>query len=358
MKINMKESITLFFTEYQKYINIVLGILLFAFLTVFRKKLASLILNITAKIVFMKKPENKDAFVSSLMRPLSIYFVLLGIFCGIYINYKHSALLSSFKILSVLIACWAITSFVSDNLLNIMGYKNTDTKVNGVAVKFISNILKVLTVCIGLVMVISELGYNINGLITGLGVGGLAVSLAAQDSLKNLISGFVIMFDKPFDVGDFISTADFSGVVEDITMRSTRIRKDDDTVIIVPNCTISDSLVTNFAKLTRRLVEFKIGLLYSTPEDALKKCEKEIYDFLNNHEMVEKDYIRVCFAEFEDSALNLQIRCYINTTDLEEYYKFIEEFNFKIKNIVNGNNTDFAYPSRSIYIEKSENEKD
>lgn len=349
----MLEAITAFLAEHEKYVSIAVGFIVFAILTIFRSKLAKIVLTVSAKILFAKNPQSKDGFKSSLMRPVSIYFILLGAFIGIYINYKNAAVLASFKIFSVLIVCWCITSFVSDNLVNIMGAKHADQRLNGVAVKFISNIFKALTVCIALVMVISELGYNINGLITGLGVGGLAVSLAAQDSLKNLVSGFVIIFDKPFDVGDMIETPDFTGFVEDITMRSTRIRKLDDSIIIVPNSTLSDSLITNYARLTKRLVELKIGLLYSTSEETIKKCEDEIRAFLDGHSLVEKGTVRVRFTEYQDSALNLQIRCYISVTDIEIYYKFVEELNFKIKEIVNSNNTDFAYPTQSIYIENN-----
>ena len=349
----MLEAIKEFFNEFQIYINIGLGIIVFALFSAFRNKLAGLVLNITAKIIFAKKPQHKDGYKASLMRPVSIYFVILGAFIGILINYNHTIITDTFKILSVLIACWCIISFISENLVSFLGTENANPKINSVAVKFISNILKALTVCLAIVMIVSELGFNINGLITGLGVGGLAVSLAAQDSLKSLISGFIIMCDKPFDVGDMIETAEFKGVVEDITMRSTRIRKLDDSIIIVPNTKLSEESITNYARLTRRLVEFKIGLLYSTPAEALKKCEEEIYAFLESHEMVENESIRVCFAEYEDSALNLQIRCYIGTTDIESYYKFIEELNFAIKRIIDHNNTDFAYPTRSIYIEKN-----
>ena len=275
---------------------------------------------------------------------------------GIIINYNHTIIRDTFKIVSVLITCWCIISFISENLVDYLGTKSGDPKVNGIAVKFVSNLLKALTVCIAIVMVISELGYNINGLLTGLGVGGLAVSLAAQDSLKSMISGFVIMFDKPFDVGDFIETSDFSGTVEDITMRSTRVRKLDDTVIAVPNTKLVESLITNYAKLTKRLVEFKIGLLYSTSADVLKECKKEIYEFLAGHEKVEDSSIRVRFCEFDGSSFNLQIRCYIAITDLEEYDAFVEELNFAIKEIIENNDTDFAYPTQSIHIEYTNGE--
>lgn len=350
------EAINEIFAAYGTYINIVIGAAVFILFTVFRNKLASLLLGITGKIIFAKYPQRRQGYKNSLMHPVAIYFIVLGLFLGIIINYNHTIIRDTFKIVSVLITCWCIISFISENLVDYLGTKSGDPKVNGIAVKFVSNLLKALTVCIAIVMVISELGYNINGLLTGLGVGGLAVSLAAQDSLKSMISGFVIMFDKPFDVGDFIETSDFSGTVEDITMRSTRVRKLDDTVIAVPNTKLAESLITNYAKLTKRLVEFKIGLLYSTSADVLKECKKEIYEFLAGHEKVEDSSIRVRFCEFDGSSLNLQIRCYIAVTDLEEYFAFVEELNFAIKEIIEKNDTDFAYPTQSVYIESQNGE--
>lgn len=351
----MPEAITEFFNEYGFYIHIALGALIFAAFTAFRNKIAALLLKILAKILFAKKPERREGFVASLKKPLAFYFIVLGLFLGIIINYHHTAIVDTFKIVSILFACWLIISFVSDNLESFLGEKSKSPEVNSIAVKFIANILKVLTVCIAVIMVISELGYNINGLLTGLGVGGLAVSLAAQDTLQSIISGFVIMFDRPFDVGDFIETKEFSGTVEDITMRSTRVRKLDDTVIVVPNTIIADDLITNYAKLTKRLIDMKIGLLYSTSDETLKKCMDEIRVFLEAHEKVENDAIRVRFTEFDNSSLNIQIRCYVLITGLEEYYAFTEELNFAVKKIINENNTDFAFPTSSVYIENQEN---
>ena len=353
----MPEAITEFFNAYGFYLNIAIGVVIFLALAALRNKLANFLLKLIAKVIFAKKPERREGFVSSLRRPLSLYFVVLGVFLGVIINYHHSAIVDAFKIISILFACWLIISFVSDNLESFLGAKSKSPEVNSIAVKFIANILKVLTVCIAIVMVISELGYNINGLLTGLGVGGLAVSLAAQDSLKSIISGFVIMFDRPFDVGDFIETKDFSGTVEDITMRSTRVRKLDDTVIVVPNTVIADDLITNYARLNKRLVDFKIGLVYSTSEETLKKCRSEIYSYLKKHKKVEKDTIRVRFVEFDDCSLNIQVRCYVMITGLEDYFAFKEELNFAIKKIIDENDTDFAFPTNSIIIENNKEEQ-
>lgn len=344
----------------QSYLGIILAVIVFAVCLIFRKKFAKGLLSITGKMIFIKNPNLRKGYTHSLMKPLSSYFIIVGIYIALLIlNYKHAFISSSmvyfngaFKIISILVACWCIINFISENLVDILSEKNPNKQINNIAVKFIANVLRILTVCIAVVMVLSEFGYNINGLITGLGVGGLAVSLAAQDSLKSLISGFVIMFDKPFDVGDFIETADFSGTVEDITIRSTRIRKLDDTVIVVPNTKLSDDLITNYAKLTKRLVEFKIGLTYSTSAETLKKCEEEIKNYLISNEKAENDSIRVRFTEYDDSSVNLQIRCYVTVTKIEEYYEALEEINFAIKEIVDSNDTDFAFPSKTVYLEK------
>lgn len=347
------ENIISFLIVYKSYVNIALGIGIFLLFYSLKNKISDFVLNIIGKILFSKKPELNESFKSSLKRPVAMFLIVCGLFIGIYLNYKHKMIVDTFKIITIMIFCSGILNYVSNNISLVFNLKSEDNEINEVAIKFFSNLLKVIIVCIAVVMVISELGYNINGLLTGLGVGGLAISLAAQDTLKNLVSGFVIIFDKPFGAGDFIETKDFKGTVEDITMRSTRIRKLDDSIIVVPNSTLSDSLITNYARLTRKLVEFKIGLVYSTPEEALKNCEKEIYEYLDNHEMVDSSTIRVCFAEYEESAINLQIRCYIDTTELEVYFKFVEELNFEIKRIIEHNNTDFAYPTRSIYLEKN-----
>lgn len=348
----MIKSIINTLSEIKIYINLGIGIAIFLVLTIFRNQIAKFILNIIAKVFLNKKPNQRETFKRSLQHPISIFFVVLGIFSGIYLNYRNEFVLDIFKISTILIFSWALVCYVSDNIGVLFNLKSANTKINGVAVKFIANILKTIIVCIAIVMVVSELGYNINGLITGLGVSGLAVSLATQDTLKNLVSGFVLIFDKPFDVGDFIETTDFKGTVEDITMRSTRVRKLDDSIIIVPNSTLSDSLITNYAKLTRKLVEFKIGLTYSTTHEALKNCEQEIYDYLDKHEMVDSKTIRVRFTEYDSSSINILIRCYIDTTDIEKYHKFLEELNFEIKRIIDKNDTDFAFPTTSVIIEK------
>ena len=136
--------------------------------------------------------------------------------------------------------------------------------MNTTAIKFISNILKIVVISFAVLMIASELGYNVNGFITGLGVGGLAISLAAKDAVSNLISGFVIVFEKPFIVGEFIQTASIQGFVEEVTMRSTKIRTLEDSVVTVPNSKLTDDAIINISRTEKRLISLEFGVEYST----------------------------------------------------------------------------------------------
>ena len=356
------EMITEFYTDNKFYADIVIGIVVFIAFFLLRKVFAGSILDLFGRIIFIHKPEDRKRFKKTLLIPFSAFFVLLGAYIGLYINLQSVHfqdvvatvfVTKVFKILAIITVCRCVLSYLTELLHTRFDLDDEHSAAHGVVVKFISNICKIVALCITVVMIVSELGYNINGLITGLGVGGLAVSLAAQDTLKNIISGFVILYDKPFILGDLIETPDYKGFVEDITMRSTRLRKLDDSIVVVPNSALVDSNITNYAALKRRLVEFSVGLLYSTPNGVIKKCEDEIKEFLLNSSAVDNETIRVRFTDYGESSLNITVRCYVNITDMEIFCEFTEILNLKIKEIIERNETDFAYPTRSIKIEKN-----
>jgi MscS family membrane protein len=322
---------------------------------VFRNKISKGILNITGKIIFQResKEQKRQSLNESLQKPLSMFFVALGLFIALNINFHSAVIVKAFKIVLILIICWAIVNYLSNNLFLLFHFgEDADSKMNTTAIKFIGNILKILVISFAVVMVISELGYNINGLITGIGVGGLAVSLAAQDAISNLISGFIIVFEKPFIVGDMIQTSSIQGVVEEVTMRSTKIRTLEDSLVTVPNSTLSGDAIINISRMDKRLINLEFGLLYSTSNELLKKCQNDIEDYLINNDDIIKTPIRVNFSKLDDSSLNIAVTCYTSTADINEYLKILSSVNYKIKEIIEGNGAEFAYPSSSIYIEK------
>ena len=344
------KMVTKFIAENKPYVNLALGGLIFLILMIFRNKISKGILRGIGKLIF-KKEENKEAFVTSLQKPLSTFFLILGVFALLYINVTVSPILKVFKIVTILIVCWGVMNYLSSNVSNAFLSKSNE-EINLTALKFVSNIIRILVIAIAVVMIISELGYNINGLITGLGVGGLAVSLAAQDVIKNLISGFIIVFDKPFKVGDFIKSNDIEGTVLEVRMRSTKIRKLDDSVVTMPNTKLTDESVINISRMDKRLINDEIGITYSTPNDIIQKCLDDIKKYLISDDEIINDPLRVEFKSFEDSSLVINFFCYTTVTDIHEYQAVLSKVNMNIKHIIEENGAEFAFPSRSVYMEK------
>lgn len=347
------EQVSVFYKEYITVIHIAAGALIFLLALIIRNKVSGGLLSLIAKLIFRKDEEKRSSLKSSLQRPLSLFLLCTGLFFAVYLNVRKYSVVKCYKIAAILIICWAIVNYLSENLhlfLHLSGDRNDS--INITAIKFINNILKILIIAFAVVMIISEFGYNINGLITGLGVGGLAVSLAAQDAVSNMISGFIIVLEKPFIVGEFIQTKSIMGTVEEVSMRSTKIRTIEDTLVTLPNNTLTADAIINISRMSKRLINFDIALTYSTSNELMEKCQSEIKDYLKNNEMILEYPLRVEFSKLDDSSLNLNIYCYTSETDIHRFQTVLSDINYEVKKIVEANGAEFAFPSSSIYIEK------
>lgn len=346
-------SLSTFVSDTDKIIDLVLGVAVFLILFVLKNKISNALINVFGRVFFRNNKEKVTLLVNSLQKPLSYLIGTIGLYIAFAINYNKPGVTKVFKILIILIICWGIINYLSDNLfLSLRFGENADDNMNTTALKFLANILKIVVIAFGVVMVISELGYNVNGLLTGLGVGGLAVSLAAQDAVGNLISGFIIIFDKPFKVGDLIESATVKGFVEEVTMRSTKIRTLDDSVITVPNSTLTKEAVTNISMMDKRRIKMTFGLVYSTTNETIEKVRNEIQKYIVDNKDILPEPCRIHFREFGDSALNFEVVCYTETSDMDEYLKIENELNLAIKKIVENNDTDFAFPTQTVYVQK------
>ena len=141
-----------------------------------------------------------------------------------------------------------------------------DLGAGDTVIRFLERIYKAVILLFAGVLVVTEIGYNVNSLIAGLGLGGLTFALAAQDSASNFFGGLVIIFEKPFELGDWISTASLEGSVEDITFRSTKIRTLANALTVVPNSKLCGEPITNWTRMKMRLAQFTLGLTYGTPK--------------------------------------------------------------------------------------------
>lgn len=199
-----------------------------------------------------------------------------------------------------------------------------------------------------------SIGLPVLSLLAGLGIGGLAVALAIRPTLENLIGGFVLFLDKPIRVGDFCTFGNQSGTVESIGVRSTQIRALDRTLIAIPNAQFADMQIVNWARCDQMLIDEVIGLRYETTSDQLRYVLARIREMFHAHPRIDSDTVRVRFARYGDSSLNITIRVYAKTREWNDFYAIKEDILFRIKEIVERAGTGFAFPSQTLYVRKDE----
>lgn len=196
----------------------------------------------------------------------------------------------------------------------------------------------------------NELGFPAYSVLAGLGVGGLAVALAARDSLANLFGSMLIMFEKPFRVGDFIRASGSEGTVEDVGFRSTRIRTLDNSLISIPNNAVVNATIENLAARVMRRQRFFIQVTYNTPREKLEDFAAQIEQLLAEHPLTNKKDIRVRFNEFGDSSLNILVYFYLEVRDIATELKEREYILFQVMEIAQRLGVEFAFPTRTLHI--------
>ena len=207
---------------------------------------------------------------------------------------------------------------------------------------------KVLVLAVGLVSALSQLGYPVAGLIAGLGVGGLAVALAAQKTVENLFGSISLAVDQPFRVGDFVKVDDFTGHVESIGLRSTRFRTLDRTIVTVPNGRLADMRIESFAPRDRLRLALNLGLVYGTTSAQVQEILRGIEDALRAQPKLWPEGVTVRLKELGTSALQVEVAAWFDTADWNEFLQIREELLLKLMDVVERAGTTFAFPGVPI----------
>lgn len=232
----------------------------------------------------------------------------------------------------------------------------TNNRADDQLVPFLKELTKTLVCFLGFFVLLGFVfEVNVLTLITGLGIGGIAIALAAKESLENLIGSFTIFLDKPFTVGDVVKVDGIEGTIEKVGFRSTWLISPDKTTIVIPNRAMIDGVLENVTLRNYRRVNFMIGIIYETESDHIKLILKAIGDFLTAHPDTKDGY--ATFDNFGDSALNIQVVYLVNNMDFGKYVKVKEEVNFKLIEIVKMYGSDFAYPTQRSITDHVPDEK-
>jgi MscS family membrane protein len=209
--------------------------------------------------------------------------------------------------------------------------------------------LKVFAAVVAMLAVVQNLGFNVTGILAGLGIGGLAVALAAQKSIENLFGGLSLIADQPVRVGDMCKFGSQQGTVEDIGLRSTRVRTLDRTVVTIPNADFATMAIENFGTRDRFRLATTIAVRYETTPDQLRWLLVELKKMLLAHPKVSPDPARVRFSNFGASSLDIELFAYIKTRDADEFMAVREDLFLRIMDLVVASGTDFAVPTQLSY---------
>jgi MscS family membrane protein len=209
---------------------------------------------------------------------------------------------------------------------------------------------KALVLAMGAIAALSELGYPVASLLAGLGLGGLAVALAAQKTVENLFGSVSLAVDQPFRVGDFVRIEDFVGTVEAIGLRSTRIRTLDRTLVTLPNGRLSDMRLESFSARDRLRLACNVGLVYGTTAEQMREVLAGLERVLRAHPHIWPDAVIVRFKEFAASSLDIEVMAWFDTPVWPEFQLYRQEVLLQFMEIVERAGTSFAFPTRTVHL--------
>jgi small-conductance mechanosensitive channel len=251
----------------------------------------------------------------------------------------------------------AITWFLVRIIIKLVrhavdGYadKQEDPDIKKKQMRSLMAIVQMLVWLIAIIFLLSNLGFNVTGIVAGLGIGGIAIALAAQAILGDLFSYFVIFFDKPFEPGDFIMVDDKKGTVEKVGLKTTRVRSLTGEQLIFSNTNLTNSRLHNFKRLERRRIAFTIGVTYETSAELLEKIPQLIKEIIEPHKDITFD--RAHLSQFADSSLNYEIVYFVDNSDFVYHMDKQQAIYLHIIKSFRNLGIEFAYPTQTVYEHK------
>ncbi len=213
----------------------------------------------------------------------------------------------------------------------------------------LSKIAKTVVMLIIAASVMQAHGYSITSLVAGFGIIGMAVSFAAKESIANIFGSFAVLYDKIFDLGDYVIIDNIEGTVIDITLRSTKIRTIDNSIITLPNNIVANALVTNISAIKERRIGATIGITYDTSDEKIQRAIQIIKDILNSNDDITENN-KVFLKELSASSIDIEFTAYIKYGDIDNFRRVRENVLTEIITQYRKEGIDFAFPSQSIYL--------
>jgi len=333
--------------------------------------LISIVLNVANKFIIKKfkkhseKTESDidDLIVDLLSKTNFMLIIVFALFIGsLFLNLNKTILTvrRSVIIISFLIqvALWGtgLISFIIKRKLSHYSFEASGSVIT--QIKAIGLITKIVLWVLIFLLIIENLGFNVTALIAGLGIGGIAVALALQNVLGDLIASLSIVLDKPFVVGDFIIVGDYRGNVENVGLKTTRVRSLSGEQLVFSNNDLLSSRIQNYKRMYERRIVFTIGVTYQTPATKLEKIPQWIKSIVEEEPKARFD--RSHFATYGDFSLTFETVYYVKSADYYDYMDTQQNINLDIYRKFEEENVEFAYPTQTLYLKRevSENNED
>lgn len=332
--------------------GIALAIILGAFIAT---KIAYwIIANVVKKLTKKTKTNLDDVLIETLEKPIIYSILILGYWIAIhYVDLSNNPGILSFLEgvagIAIIITLTSIVSRVFDALVTeiVLPYvEKTEGGADNYMLPIIRKVTKSIIWVFGIIIGLDNIGFDITAMIAGLGIGGLALALAAQDSVKNIFAGIMIFLDKPFKMQDRIQIEGFDGIVEEVGLRSTRVRTLDGRIVTIPNSTFTDNSVVNVTSQPALKITLNLGLTYDTSEEDMQKGVDILREIVaDNSEILEQD-CAVGFKDFGDFSLGILFLYYIKP---EAHW--LDSQNTISKDVLkrfNAAGLDFAFPTQTL----------
>ena len=269
----------------------------------------------------------------------------------------HPILTQAIDVVGLILATFIGIRFIGnflEYLLATYWLKGEDDEAREQSIAILSPALRMITWTVGLIFLLGNLGFNISALIASLGIGGIAIALAAQGIFQELFSYFSILLDRPVKIGDFIIVGDLIGTVEHIGIKTTRLRSLSGEELILANSDLTSSRIHNYKRMEERRIVFNIGVTYETGLEQLQAIPELIRDIINQTENTRFD--RCHFSSYGDFSLNFETVYYMETPDYTAYMDAQQQINFAIKDYFEAKGIEMAYPTEVHYLSQRENQ--
>ena len=295
--------------------------------------------------------------IHAIRKPLHVFCITVGCSLGVLFietpqgaetlfHIIHTALVA----VSMWCLVWTMLNLITDFVtpMALRHAKKSGLPVVEMLVPLLMSVLRVALMLVGILFVAQNMGYSITSFLAALGLGGAAIALASKDTISNIFGSFVILFDHPFEIGDWVTINGVSGTVEDISIRSTKIRTFDDTLVAIPNQMLTTTQIDRRGK-TKTKMDCNFGVLYATKPEQITQIILDIEHYIESHpESFETKKHYVHFNGFGDCSLDIAVVAYTKNTTYKEHVKLKQAFLIAIMDIVHKNGSDFAFPTRTL----------